>query len=96
MSDMQVSNGALAHAAVMVDRIVRTAHPGTTGERRTLLVIAAAIAEYDRHAQANDPGFGREAEVTRAYLQIATDLAVGFRRSTNAPAASAIDTRTAG
>jgi len=94
MSDMQVSEAAITHASRAVCQIVRTAYPDAKGERETLLLIAVATAQYEKHAAVLDRGFGAADESALAYLMVAANHAKSFREDTDALIAAAVRTRT--
>ena len=71
---------------------VRKAHPGVTGEIETHLLIAYALRDHSRYAASDR--FGPDHEMTRAFLDLATSLAVPIGDETERLAMVAIKSQT--
>jgi hypothetical protein len=87
-----ISDDAQNEASRSVVYAVRKGHPGVEGDLETCLMIAYAMRQYARHSASDR--FGPEHEMTRAFLDVATNLAGPVGDETERLAMAAIDSQT--
>lgn len=88
-----ISETALNEASRSVVFAVRKGHPGVEGDLETYLMIAFGLRQYARYAASDR--FGPEHGMTRAFLDVAANLAGPIGDETERLAMAAIDSQTA-